>query len=115
WLSEVRDGMAVDAARARFAAAAYRAAVAFADGGDATADLAEVDAALEAGRAVIAHRHAHLHAPDAAPLLTRHRNSTLYSFGYLYNADKLCYWNRERGQLRNRVLHETNPDPGCAL
>ena len=115
WLSEVRDGVAIDLARTRFAEANYRAALAFADGGTDGGWLARADAALADARAVVDIRHAHLHALDRTPLISRHRNSTLYGFGYLYMAQTLCYWNRERAQIRNLILHTADPDPGCAL
>ena len=115
WLAEIRDGVAIDVARTRFAEASYRAVLAFADTGNDGGWLARAEAALADARTIVARRHRQLHAPDAQPLLTRHRNSTLYGFGYLYMAHTLCYWNREHAQLRNLILHASDPDPGCAL
>jgi hypothetical protein len=115
WLAEIRDGVAIDLARTRFAEASYRAALSFADSGTDAGWLARTEDALAEARTIVDRRHRQLHGLDSQPLITRHRNSTLYGFGYLYMAQTLCYWNREHAQLRNLILHETNPDPGCAL
>ena len=115
WFAEVRDGVAIDLQRTRFAEASYRAAIAYADGGGDGGWLARTEAALGQARTIVDRRHHELHALDAKPLVSHFRNSTLYDFGYLYMAQTLCYWNREHAQLRNLILSENNPDPGCAF
>ncbi len=115
WADEVADGLAVDAARARYVAALYDAVLLAADGADPTAALAEADAQLAAGRAVVDHRHAHLHDPDPERLLKDGSNPTLYDYGYLTNAETLCFWQRERVQVREVLLGESGTDPGCTL
>jgi len=118
FLAELDDAVAVDLARARFALAVWSAAVGFGDGGRTPAVdalLAQADTALAEGRAVVARRHGALHWPDAPAMLTRRRNPTLYQHGYLHYANSLCFWERERVQLRALVLGDTAPVPGCVL
>ncbi len=118
WMAEVRDGVAVDALRVRFAAVAWEAALRFGEGGRdgmAPALVARLDALLAEGRAVVQRRHGALHWPDAERLLTRGRNPTLYQHGYLFYANSLCFWERERVQLQVLVNGSTASPPGCVL
>jgi hypothetical protein len=118
WYSEVHDGMAVDADRVRFIGDLYRAAATSADGGatDAVASLlADADAALTDATKVVAHRHAHLHDPDPSRILDEGSNATVYQYGYLNEADTLCYWNRERGLFNQQILGSSDIPPGCVL
>lgn len=113
---EVADGLAVDAARARYVAALYDAVLLHADGADATAALAEADAQLAVAATAVAARHGALHdADEAERLLVDNGNPTLYDYGYLTNAETLCFWQRERLQARKVVLGEAGTDPGCTL
>ncbi len=116
WSRELVDGVAVTAARARFVVARYRAAVAQLDGQPAAtvdAALAELDAALADGAVVVARRHADLHSHRPTPLVSRGLNRTLYQYGYLFNADTLCFWHRERIELAVWLGRSTEPMPGC--
>ena len=36
-------------------------------------------------------------------------------YGYLCEADTLCYWERERVQVRSLVLGESETPPSCVL
>ena len=115
WTRELRDGLAITALRARFAAVAYRAALAHLDGNPAAValDHAELRALLDRARPVVARRRADLHAPDPAPLLERGSNVTFYPYGYLHMADTLCYWDRELRQLEQFAQLGTAPLPDC--
>lgn len=118
WIAEVRDGVAVDALRARFAAAAWEAALRFGEsgrGGDGPSLVAQLDGLLAEGRAVVQRRHAALHWSDPQRLITRGRNPTLYQHGYLFYANSLCFWERERVQLQVLVNGSTASPPGCVL
>jgi hypothetical protein len=115
WYSEVHDGFAVDADRTRFIAALYRAAAVSADGGAVDDLLATADAALADARKVIAHRHAHLHDPEPSRLLDEENNVTQYKYGYLNEADTLCYWVRERGLFDQQIRGGSDTPPGCVL
>jgi hypothetical protein len=115
WFDEIRDGVTVDSARLRFVAALYRAVVTRANGEDVTPLLSAAEAALAGARRTIAHRHAHLHDPDPARILVEGENATVYKYGYLEEADTLCYWERERGQARQQLLGTTESIPGCVL
>lgn len=115
WGEEVRDGLGVTVARARYIAALYAAVLDRADGADPSANLAEADAWLAAGGAIIDHRHERLHDPLADRLITDNHNPTLYDYGYLTNAHTQCFWMRERGEVRKLLLGESTVDPGCTL
>jgi hypothetical protein len=115
WFAEIRDGVAVDADRARFVEATYRAALASADGLPPDAWLDEADRAMARAALVVAGRHGALHDPDAGRLLVPIENPTLYPYGYLHHAHELCFWRRERAQVRNLVLGADEDVPGCAL
>jgi hypothetical protein len=99
WLSEIVDGIAVDANRIHFIAALYRAAATFGDNSPVDALLAAADDALARGQKIVARRHAALHDPEPSRLVAADSdNVTIYHYGYLYEADTLCYWVRERAQ-----------------
>jgi hypothetical protein len=116
FLAELRDGLAIDVQRARFAHALWSAAVQSAGAEDATEALAALEAALAAGQAIVDRRHAALHDPDPEEILAqRSRNALLYRYGYLREAGDLCFWGRERVQLRNTFLGESATVPPCVL
>jgi hypothetical protein len=115
WLSEVSDGIAVDEARTRFIGALFEAAATFSAQGNDGGWLAKADAALTDAKVIIGRRDAHLHYPNASLLLDTTSNATIYQYGYLYEADQLCYWERERVQARAAILGETAMVPTCVL
>ncbi len=112
---EIRDGVEVDLARARYIAALYHAAVAGAQGQPTAGALADADTALADATATVKQRHAHLHDPTPSRLLADEDNATIYKYGYLNEADTLCYWQRERAQIRQQVLGTNEMIPGCVL
>lgn len=110
WFDEVRDGLAVDAARARFAAELWGALLA----ADPTEPLARADAALAAGEAAVRARHGALWHPEGELFLSEAWSTpTIYDYGYLREADDLCFWYRERAQVRNVLLGEDQTVPAC--
>lgn len=113
WLREIRDGVAVDVARARFVEALYRAVLAEAEDASPDAWRAIADEALDDARVVVASRHAALHDPLPDRLLEPDDNPTLYDYGYLRWANELCYWERERVQLANLLDGSSEVPPGC--
>lgn len=114
WADEIDDGVAIDAVRAHFAAATLGAVITAADGGDPGPELAAADAALDAARAVVARRAAAFHDPDGERWTRQNwTNPTIYDYGYLREADTLCFWERERVQARNLVLGEAGEVPAC--
>ena len=67
---------------------------------------------LAEARTVVARRHADLHDDD--PRLTdAGQNYTLYQYGYLYFANSLCFWERERVMAANAVRGTATIPPGC--
>lgn len=115
FLSEVQDGFQVTAARARFIHAMYAATVAYADTGSDGGWLAKADGFLADGRAAVAHRRSRLHDPDPKTILRNTANPTFYQYGYLREADSLCFWERERAQARALILQTGDEIPGCVL
>lgn len=115
FLGEVRDGVAITAARARFVAALQRAVLAHLNGDDGAGHLARAETEYELAKTVVAHRRGAMHDPDVLPLLRPTQNPTFYDYGYLREADTLCFWQRERAQARNLVLQAGLVVPGCVL
>jgi hypothetical protein len=113
WRREMDDGLEATAARAHFIAAAYRAALAAAGGGDPEPAITAMEEALDRGAAAVQRRHGQLHHPEADLLVQRGGNATLYQFGYLRQADELCYWERERAQVLNLTREAGLPVPAC--
>jgi hypothetical protein len=117
WLAEVRDGVEVDALRARFMVEMLSAVLANADG-DPTAARAAYEAGValkESAQEVVRRRARGFHDPEPERLVTRSDNPTIYDFGYLYMSDTLCSWERDRVQVARIVTGEVGVDPGCAL
>jgi hypothetical protein len=108
--AEAVDGAAIDAARARFIHALYAAALAKATGGDTATPRAEAEETLSAAQAIVARRHAGIPANVRSDCVG---NATIYPFGYLAQADVLCYWQRELVQLANLVDPKSTLVPGC--
>jgi hypothetical protein len=115
WLDEQRDGFAITAARARYIHAVYAAVVAFAETGTDGGWLAKADVELETARRVVARRRRALWAPNPQSILRNNENPTFYKYGYLREADSLCFWNRERAQARQLILQTGDTIPGCVL
>ena len=116
WASELRDGLAVDRERAHFIHDAYAAVLAHLSGDELAAAKARDQAASALGRAttLVHHRHGDLHDPDRR-LTGKDANATVYGFGYLYQADQLCYWHRELDQV-DAILQNTDiTAPSCVL
>lgn len=123
WSREVADGIVIDRLRVQFVLASYRAVLAHVHGTTDTRALDEADALLEDAREHVIPRHSDLHDTHARRLLddadtneTNHGlgNRTFYQFGYLHMADTLCYWKRERDQVR-AVLGDTSVIPDTCL
>lgn len=115
WLVELADGFAVTAARARFVHLANALVVATAAGQPTEPLWQQLDAALADGQAVVTRRHGKLWYPEPANLTQDVVNPTLYQYGYLRDADDLCFWRRERAQVRNLLLHTTDAVPPCVM
>jgi hypothetical protein len=116
WSRELLDGFDVTAARARFITAAYQTVLAHL-AGEPTSDRREqLESALADGRAAVARRHAAPHHTGPRDqLFGRPTNATVYGFGYLHQADTLCYWERERAQLAAIVDAPDTRIPTCWL
>ncbi|MBK7858304.1 MAG: hypothetical protein IPJ65_06715 [Archangiaceae bacterium] len=110
FLDELADGFSITARRARFA---YLVHLAAADLSEAklTAAQAELDAAKE----IVSARRKAMHDPDVKPILRNTPNATFYQYGYLREADLLCYWERELAQARQVVRQVSENVPGCVL
>ncbi len=116
WAAELRDGVDIDRARVRFIYAAYQATIDHLAGDDtaATADRAVAQAALDDATTIVHRRDANLHDPN--PEITgKGANYTVYAFGYLYQADVLCYWHRELDQVDAILGNTTTAPPSCVF
>lgn len=89
--------------------------MAYADIGSDGGWLEKADGFLAEGRATVAHRRTRLHDPDPKTILRNTANPTFYQYGYLREADSLCFWERERAQARVLILHTGDQIPGCVL
>ena len=116
WSRELVDGFGVTAARTRFVHASYEAAIAHLDGGDVDAARSRALTALADGHAAVQRRHASPHYTGSRDhLFGQPENATVYGFGYLRQADTLCYWERELVQLDSLLSGISKPVPSCYL
>ncbi len=115
WLTELGQGLAITAARARYVHALYRAVATQKDTGSDGGWLDEALAELEAAKPIVSARHRQLHFPDARRLLKNVPNATVYQYGYLREAHSLCFWNRERVQVQRLLRGSTESQPACVL
>lgn len=115
-LLELQQGVKVTAARLRFIHAVYAAALVFAEGQSTSELLARADADLELAKTIVIAQRRRYWDPEPLSLVaTTQKNATFYQYGYLREADTLCFWVRERVQVRNLVLRRTDLVPGCVL
>jgi hypothetical protein len=120
WTRELRDGFAIDLARAEFVHTNYSAMLAHlrGDAAGAATLYAEAGKLIDDGQAIVTRRHNDLHDPFGRERLTpRVNNATFYQFGYLYMADTLCYWRREHIQVGNLtgIEQRESIEGDCAL
>ncbi len=116
WLSEIADGIEIDRLRAQHAAALATATADYGDGVDIAPQLAAMEALEAEAAVVVARRRAGFHDPDGDELVADRRPSaSLYQYGYLREADQLCYWRRDRIELSNATGMTSLRVPGCVL
>lgn len=116
WTRELRDAARMTALRAAFAHDAYDATLAFLDGrgDDSTAAHARAAALIDEARPIVARRHADLHHKNPA-IIANGANQTLYPYGYLQMADRLCFWARELRQVENVTGLSSELPPDCVF
>jgi hypothetical protein len=112
-LREVADGLAVTALRVRYSSQIYRIALALGRAEPTETLFAEAQATLDAAKVVVAKRHGDLWHPDATKLTTSSKNLTIYPFGYLTQANTLCFWARELVEVTNLRDGTNKTMPGC--
>ncbi|MDB4958760.1 MAG: hypothetical protein JWO36_6329 [Myxococcales bacterium] len=113
WAAELRDGFEIDRLRAEFIVQLYRATLAHLRGGDPGPSRDNAAALFGQAKALVAARHRDLHDPHGEQLIRRAPNSTFYQYGYLFNADTLCYWKRELSQVDAILGNTTAGAPAC--
>lgn len=116
WLSEIADGIEIDRLRAQHAATLATATADYGDGLDISAHVATMQALEAEAAVVVARRLAGFHDPDGAELVADSRPSAvLYQYGYLREANELCFWRRDRIELSNAAGVSDLRVPGCVL
>jgi hypothetical protein len=123
WTRELRDGVTMNRLRTQFIHALYSAVVAKARGTSGDADFARAQQLFEEAKPVVAARHHDLHDthrntpgagdPTLSRLTSRTQNWGQYQYGYLFNADTLCYWERELLQVGAILGSTTMMPPGA--
>jgi len=115
WGRELRDGVEIDVNRAWFAVHNYEAVIAHLRGDETAArdayNLASND--MAGGKTIIARRHADLHDTHGNRITAKTSNHTFYQYGYLNNADTMCFWRRELAQVAAILGNASEPPPGC--
>jgi hypothetical protein len=116
WARELEQGLAIDRLRARFAIATYQTVIDFITGADTTADYQHASDLLDQAQGVVSARDGDLHDDHGTRLTATTNNVTEYPYGYLHNADTLCYWHRELDQLA-AILGNTSAmtPPNCVF
>ena len=117
WSAELRDGFTIDRLRARFVLETYGATLAHLarDAAGASAHVAAGAELLEQARATVKRRHADMHDDHDRQLVDSTTNRTFYQYGYLYNADTVCFWDRELTQVETLLGSATKAPRGCLL
>jgi hypothetical protein len=115
WGRELRDGIEIDVERTWFVVHSYEAVIAHQRGNTAAAkaayDLAAGD--MAAAAKIVARRHLDLHDQHGRRLLDKTTNFTFYQYGYLNNADTMCFWRRELNQAGGILGVSTETPPHC--
>lgn len=114
-MAELKDGVQVTAARVRFIHAVYAATLAYAVNGTDDGFIAAAETELAKAKETVARRRKALWDRDPKRILRNNVNPTFYQYGYLREGDTLCFWERERAQVRNAVLQAGQSVPGCVL
>jgi hypothetical protein len=115
FLDELVDGVEISAARARFSWAAFAAAQAFNTGAPHQEVLDVAKAQLAKAQRIAGRRRLAFHAPNGQQLISDGPNASFYDYGYLRDANTLCFWRRELAQVRNLVEQAGVAVPGCVL
>ena len=114
-MAELKDGVQVTAARVRFIHAVYAATLAYGEVGADGGFIARAETELATAKEIVARRRKALWDRDPKRILRNNVNPTFYQYGYLREGDTLCFWERERAQVRNAVLQAGQSVPGCVL
>ena len=113
WTRELRDGFEIDRLRVHFIIETYDAVITHINGGDAKPAYDRAARYMAQARGRVAERHRDLHDRHGRRLVDKTDNRTFYQYGYLYNADTLCYWQRELDQVGAILGNTTAIPPGC--
>jgi hypothetical protein len=115
WGRELTDGIGIDVDRTWFVVHNYEAVIAHLRGNAAAAkaayELAGTD--MKAAQGVVVRRHLDLHDTHGKRLIERTSNHTFYQYGYLNNADTMCFWRRELIQAGTILGTTTETPPHC--
>ena len=115
FFDELVDGLEITAARARFTWAVFASAQAFNTGHSFDASLEVAKSQLRRGQRAAGRRRLAFHAPNGQQLISDGANPSFYDYGYLRDANTVCFWRRELAQMKNLVEQAGVAVPGCVL
>ncbi|MBL8223271.1 MAG: hypothetical protein JNL62_28815, partial [Bryobacterales bacterium] len=107
---ELNDAFEITARRARFVRWVNEAALDL-----SPAAIVKAQEELDAAKLVISRRRKGMFDPDVKSIIRSTPNATFYQYGYLREADTLCFWERELAQARRVVTGVVEFVPGCIL
>jgi hypothetical protein len=113
WSRELRDGFAIDRLRTQYIHALYSAVVDHARGASADAAYARANDLFDRAQPIIKSRHGDMHDGRRRRLLDRAPNHLLYQYGYLHQADTMCFWRREMIEVGTILGKTSETPPGC--
>jgi hypothetical protein len=115
FLAEAIDSVSITASRARFVAKMYRGTLEFAASGSEPSIIAAAEAELDVAGALVANRRRNFFWDEPLKLIRDIENPTFYKYGYLRDANSLCFWRREVAQVHNLMRNNGETVPGCVL
>jgi hypothetical protein len=114
WCRELEQGTRIVRLRLEHSAALYRAVLESAGGGQESQKWLARAGEIREQAAVVIEARAVDYRWDVGALIDAWSNPTIYNFGYLRQAHKLCYWERQRVQAEG-VIENGGPPPIAAL
>lgn len=114
-VDEIKDGIEIDFLRTKFVVETYSAVLNFSYGKKEEAErfLSEAEKTFELAQDVVKRRREKLFYPRKSLILESVENPTIYKFGYLKQADRLCFWEREILTAKRIIKGSSISIPTC--